>query len=1096
MTYTPSTAKDNLDSIAYVNIVDVLCEGEIQGFASPSAAGYTRDSAEWNKALLKDIYANDTPILRSSADITNLQDTDYNFQDVEISARYGTNSQSALPEFNRVETEITVGTTVEKDNPITRTITDTDTDTVRLTISVPALQKFQDNGDIVGTSIRLEIQVAENGGDFETVIADKISGRTNDLYQRDYEVDLTGRAFPLDLRVVRITNDSNNPKVANAFQWSSFTQIVSRKMRYPNTACVGLRLSAQQFSSIPSRSYRIRGLKIQLPSNATVDASNGRVTYSGVWDGTFGAAEWCADPAWCLYALLTNTRWGFGQHIDATQIDKWSFYQASIYSNTLVDDGFGGQEPRFQCNVNIQTLDQAYNLINELCSVFRSMPFWSTGALTVAQDSPQDATFQFNQSNVINGEFGYSTADVSTRFNSVTVSYFDMGTRDAAFEIVEDAELIAKYGFNSTEVSAFACTSRGQARRLGRWLIYSNNNEAETITFATSIDAATICRPGQIIEVADPMRAGVRRGGRVSSATTTEITVDNASASDIPATASATLAVILPDGRMESRPITSVSGRQITVDPAFSEAPTNNSIWIAQDTAVQTSTWRVLAVNEGNDGTFGVTALAYNSSKYGYVENGEALQTRDITNLDVIYPGPDNLSYTLQLYNLNGQARVKIVLSWDVVKGATAYKVRFRADDDNWSEQIVQTGTGYEILDARVATYQIEVGSLNAALRQTGVSQLTLSSSGRSVPPADMTGLTILPADDGTALLRWNLSADLDVVLGGNVLIRHSTALSGATWEESQSIVDAVSGNSTERRVALLEGTYLLKFADVEDNRSINPATVVVDLPAVFPRLSVTTYAEDATVPPFQGNATDLVYSEELDGLILPGGDAVDDMALDDDFDALPSIDGVGGVVPTGEYEFGSTFDMGARYDVNLQRRFVTRPYLPSALWDDKFEDIDLWAAIDEDNLDKVDAKLYVRSTDDDPSGTPTWNDWTEMVNGVKRGRGFQFKTIATSTDTSVSIVIDELGAVMELQQHSEQSGSLTSGAGTYTGTFANAFYQAPAVAISPSDMATGDYLELTNITRTGFQVTFKNSADTAVSRSFKYVAVGYGREV
>jgi predicted phage tail protein len=1093
---TPTEAKDSLDSTAYANIIDLLCEGEIEGFATPSKAGYARDSANWNKALLKDVFANDTPILRESADVTDIKDTDYNFTDFQISNRYGTNDQDPVTGFDRVETEVSIGVEVQKDTPITRTITDTDTDTVRVTISLPALQQFTDQGDIIGTSVQLQIQIAENGGAFATVIEDKISGRTGDLFQRDYEISLVGRVFPIDVRVVRVTKDSTSSKLANLFNWASYTQIVSRKMRYPNSAYTAIRISAEQFSNIPSRSYRIRGLKIQLPSNATVDIATGRVTYAGVWNGTFGAAQWCADPAWCLYALLTNTRWGFGQHIDAAQIDKWSFYQASIYANELVDNGFGGQEPRFQCNVNIQTLDQAYNLINELCSVFRSMPFWNTGTLTIAQDSPQDATYQFNQSNVINGEFGYSTSDVSTRFNSVTVSYFDMGTRDTAFEIVEDVDLIAKYGFNSTEITAFACTSRGQARRLAKWLIYSNQYEAETITFATSIDAGTICRPGQIIEVADPMRAGSRRGGRISSATTTTVTVDNASASSIPTTSTPTLAVILPDGRMESRPITAVSNNTITVDPAFSEAPAANSIWIAQNTAIQTSTWRVLAVTDGGDGTFGVTALAYNSSKYAYVEDGEELQVRDITDLNIKYPGPANLTHTLQLYNLNGQARVKIVLNWESVTGSSGYKVRYRADDDNWSEQIVAKGTSYEILDARVAIYEIEVWTLNAALLQTGVSKLTLSSSGKSTPPADVTGLTILPADDGTALLRWNLSTDLDVVLGGNVLIRHSSVLSGAVWEESQSIVDAVSGNSTERHVALLEGTYLLKFADVDNNRSVNAATVVVDLPAVFPRLSVTTYSEDTTTPPFQGNATNMFYSSELDGLILDAGDAVDDMAVDGDWDALPSIDGVGGVVAEGEYEFGSTFDMGARYDVNLQRRFVTRPYLPSALWDDKFEDIDLWASIDEDNLDKVDAKLYVRSTDDNPSGTPTWGNWNELVNGVQRGRGFQFKTLATSTDTSVNIVIDELGAVMELQQHTEQSASLSSGAGTYTATFANAFYQAPAVAISPSNLATGDFLELASITRTGFQVTFKNSAGTAVSRSFTYVAVGYGREV
>ena len=324
---TPTQDKDNLDSTAYANIIDLLSEGEIEGFATPSATGYVRDSDNWNKALLKDIYANDTPILRESADIANIQDTDYNFRDFTINSRYGTNDQNPVTGFDRIEAETAVGIEVQKNTPITRTITDTDTDTVRVTISLPSLQEFKNSGDIVGTSVQLQIQIAENGGAFLTVIDDTIKGRTGDLFQRDYEINLAGRVFPIDIRVVRVTDDSTDTKLINAFSWASYTQIVSRKMRYPNSAYVAIRVSAEQFSSIPSRSYRIRGLKVQLPSNATVDISNGRVTYTGIWNGTFGAAQWCADPAWCLYALLTNTRWGFGQHINAAQIDKWSFYQ-------------------------------------------------------------------------------------------------------------------------------------------------------------------------------------------------------------------------------------------------------------------------------------------------------------------------------------------------------------------------------------------------------------------------------------------------------------------------------------------------------------------------------------------------------------------------------------------------------------------------------------------------------------------------------------------------------------------------------------------------------------------------------------------------
>ena len=1093
---TPTEAPDSLDSTAYANVIDLLGEGEIEGFATPSAAGYTRDTTNYNNALLKDIFMNDTPVLRASANISSLQPTDYNFKNLTLHPRYGTNDQTALTNFDRVETETVVGVEVERNVPITRTITDTDTDRVRVTISLSALQTFSDNGDINGSSVQLQIALSENGGAFSTVIDDTITGRTGDLYQRDYEISLVDRAFPIDIRVIRVTNDSTSTRTINAFQWASYTQIVSRRMRYPNSAYIGIRVSAEQFSNIPTRAYKIRGLKVQIPSNATVSLTTGRLTYAGIWNGTFGAAQWCADPAWCLWALLTNTRFGFGDHIAAAQLDKWSFYQASRYCNELVDDGFGGEEPRFQCNVNIQTQDEAYKLINDLSSVFRAMPFWNTGALTIAQDSPQDATYQFNQANVVGGTFSYSSSDTSTRFNSVTVSYFDMDTRDVAYEIIEDVGLISKYGYNSTEITAFACTSRGQARRLGKWLIYTNQYEGETINFASSLDAGIICRPGQIIEVADPMRAGARRGGRVSSATTTQITVDNATASTIPTGSSATLSVMLPDGRMQTRSISGVIGAVVTVSSAFSVAPIANAIWVAQDTAIRTSTWRVLAVTEGGEGICSITALSYNSSKYGYVEDGEALQFRDITNLNVIYDGPHNLSATEQIYNSNGVARVKIILSWDSVAGANGYRIRYRAGNNNWEVFNNVPANGYEIFDTSAVQYQFQVFTVNAALTVGNYSSLTFNAIGKTAAPADVDDLTMIPADDGTALLRWTRSTELDVLLGGSVLIRHSSLTSGATWDEAQSIVQGVSGNSSERSVTLLEGTYLLKFQDDLGNRSVNATLVVVDLPAPQPRQTVFTYAEDATTPPFQGNPTNMVYIADLDGLILASGDNVDSMALDGNWDALASIDSIGGVVSTGEYEFGSSYDMGARYDVNLQRRFVTRPYLPAALWDDKLDLIDSWSSIDENNLDAVDAKLYVRTTNTNPAGTPTWSAWQEIVNGIIRGRGFQFKTIATSTDASVNIIIDGLGAVLELQQHTERSATLTSGVGTYSATFANAFNTAPAIGITGYDMATGDTFAVTSVTRTGFAIVFRNSGGTAVSRNFVYAAVGYGREV
>jgi hypothetical protein len=386
---------------------------------------------------------------------------------------------------------------------------------------------------------------------------------------------------------------------------------------------------------------------------------------------------------------------------------------------------------------------------------------------------------------------------------------------------------------------------------------------------------------------------------------------------------------------------------------------------------------------------------------------------------------------------------------------------------------------------------------VSAGLRQSvQPARLTVQAFGKTAPPASVTGVSLIPIDGASAILSWERSTELDVVLGGKVLIRHNVAMVGATWEESQEIVAAAAGGQTQKQVPLLDGTYLLKFEDDSGNRSAVANAVVVDLPTPQPRLLVQSYREDQESPPFSGNPIDMLYNAELDGLVISTGVAVDSMATDGNWDALGTIDGVGGVLPSGEYEFGSTLDLGGVFDLNMTRYFVTRPYLPGNLWDDKLGDIDDWPEIDDSNIDGVNAQLYVRTTEDDPAVAPSWSGWREFSNAITRGRGFQFKVVATSSDPAQNIIIDELGCQLELQQRTEQSATLTSGAATYTVTFIDSFYQAPSVGVTGYDMATGDYFTIAAVTRTGFQVTFRNSAGSAVNRQFAYTAIGYGREI
>jgi hypothetical protein len=1073
--YTPTTAPDALDSTQYARILDLISEGEIEGL----------------KDGLKSIYVDNTPLQNANGS--------FNFKDVAVYTRNGTQSQELIPLANVIEDERVVGITVLQDLPVVRSISDPNVDAVRVTITVPQLQRFTDTGDIVGANVQLQIAVQYAGGGFTTVIDDTISGRSGDPYQRNYLITFNG-APPVDIRINRVTPDSTDPKLTDAFNWTSYTEIVNAKLRYPNSALIGLRVNAQQFSSIPQRSYLVRGIKVQIPSNATVDSATGRLIYAGVWNGTFSAAQWCSDPAWILWDLLTSKRYGFGDHIQAAQLDKWAFYAGSQYASALVPDGFGGQEPRFSCNVNIQAQEDAYKLINDMCSVFRAMPYWSTGALTVSQDAPADPAYLFTLANISQEGFSYQSSGQKIRPTVAVVSYLDLASREIAYEVVEDQEAIARHGVVTTQISAFACTSRGQAARMGEWLLYAEQYENEVISFTTSIDAGVLVRPGQVIEVADPVRAGSRRGGRVRSATVSAVTVDDTTG--LAAAATATLSVILPDGSVESRGVLAISGSIITLATPFSAAPNVNSVWIFQTSNIEASTWRVLAVQEQEGAKYLVNALSYDASKYAYIERDRPLQPRDVTDLNIIPAAPTNLRAEEALYEVNGVALSKLVISWQPIVGVKDYRIRWRAEDGNWTTT-TQARPDYEILETTATVYKIEVLSLNAGLRaSTEPATLTVQAFGKTAPPATVTGISLIPIDQASAIINWNRATDLDVLLGGKVLIRHNVAMVGAVWEESQEIVAAAAGSQTQKQVPLLEGTYLLKFEDDSGNRSLSAASIVVDLPTPQPRQLVQTYAEELESPPFNGNYTDMFYVSSLaeaggaDGIMLSSGLAVDAMATDGNWDGLPSIDSVGGVLPSGEYEFGSTYTFPGVFDANLRRRLVTLPYIPGDFWDDKTDLIDTWDLVDGTGGDRVNAATYVRTTQDDPSGTPTWGDWREFANAIVRGRGFQFKTIATSTDLTQNILISELGAELELQQRIEQSATITTSTATYSVVFENPFFQAPSVGITAYNMATGDFFQVASVTRTGFQVTFRDSAGSAVSRQFTYTAIGFGRQI
>jgi hypothetical protein len=691
------------------------------------------------------------------------------------------------------------------------------------------------------------------------------------------------------------------------------------------------------------------------------------------------------------------------------------------------------------------------------------------------------------------------------------VSYLDLNLRDTAFEVVEDTDSIAKYGVVKSEISAFACTSRGQANRIGRWLLFSERYEKEVCTFASSLDAGQQVRPGQIILISDPVRAGSRRAGRISAATTTAITVDNSVDTDLSIETGSLLSVILPDGSVEQRAVSTVVGRVITLQAALSDTPNVNSIWILESPSLQASTWRVLSINESDGINYGITAIAHNESKYAYIEDGTPLEFRDTTNLNVIPAQPSELAIISTplpgggsspevQYELNGRIAVKITFGWFAPQGIRKFRVKYRHEDDNFTTVTVQ-GTTFDIFDAKTGSYQIQVSSINSGnnllFSEPALAEYTVA--GLGAAPSDVQNVSAIATGEDMVILTWKQATELDVRVGGRVIIRHDPrALASADWNSSNDVVQAVAGSSTQKQVPLLPGTYFLKFEDFLGNRSTIATGVEVTLPEPESRIPAKEWAEQDLATPFSGTKTNCAYDAGETALVLTPNIYV----APDYWETIYCAGDCGA-----EYQFANTFDLGDIYDFRIRRYIVSRPVVFSTLFDAVSGNFDDQPGFFDGTVaDQINVVTYVRTTPDDPAGSPTWGPWTEFASGMIRGRGVQVKAIFTTETELIGVAIDELGATLELTRRVTTSlATLTSSSSAVTTvTFANAFYKAvtvgdpyytllPSLGITALSIGANTHAEITNLTRTGFNVEFLQGGSRQVV-NFTYNAVGYGR--
>ena len=1089
----PNIPSNVLASKQFQTLVELLGEGEIEGF--PSATG-SKGSTEYNTSALKDVFLNGTQVLQQAAG-TSPSDEDFNFQNVSFEPRFGTSDQTAIQAITEQETEFSVNQIVTTSSPVSVSITNTSVNAVRVTIAFNELQEFLADGDIDGAEVTLNIQTIENDGTTQTVITDTVKGRTASAYFRDYKVNLpSGTSFPVTVRVNRVTSDTNNnpnTTLRNQFTFTNYTEIINAQSTFANSAHVALRFDAKTFSSTPRRSFRVRGTKIKIPHNGTV-RSDGSISYSGTFNGTFKSdKEYSNDPAWVLYDLLTTSK-GFGDQIDTSNIDVFSFYSASVYASELVDDmtGTGNTEPRFSCNVVIQNQKQAYNLINELCSCMRAMPFYSAGTVALGQDRPTDASYLFNLSNVTEAGFTYSNSSLRTKHTVINVAYFDMETRTIEYETVEDTALQAKYGVVIKNLKAIAVTSRGQASRLGKWFLYTQNNEGEVVNFTTTLEAGVLVRPSQVIQIADPLRAGVRRGGRITTgSSSTQIKVDDENNTDLATTDSATLSVILRDGTLETRSISSISGTTITVSSAFSSIPQANSVWVIENTAVQLQTFRVIGVTEVDGLAYQVTAVAFNSSKYDSVEDGSTLTTRTITTLTQLKPAPSNLQGTEQIVVINNRAVSKLFVQWEPVQGVTEYMVQFRFKNENLISERV-TRPDFTIFETKAGTYEVRVFSFNALGKPSiQPATTTFTTVGKTALPDDPSGLTIEPISDEFVRLRFNPSSSVDVLHGGSVSVRHTPNTGAtATFSNATEIIPKLAGNITETLVPALTGTYLIKFIDDGGRRSNNAAKIIVTQPDPQPNQVILTEREDTDSPPFQGEKVNTFYDADFDGLLLDGTLTIDDVTQN--IDDLSNIDFAGPINSSGSYEFQNKVDLEGIFNLTLKRRFVTSGILPNDLIDSRTANIDTWTEFDGDLAEDVNAKLLVATTDIDPatSVSATYEQSGTTITITKTDHGYSVGdfvvidfTAGSAADGNYEIQTvpnDNSFTVTASASATISSGtSCTYGANfTQFNTFANGEYTARGFKFK-SELESNDPAQNINVTELGFEASVKRRTET-----------------
>lgn len=1004
--------------VEHAKVLDLISEGPIYGLSTGD---------------LQSVYLDHTPCQNNDGSL--------NTRDTHFALVYGAVNQPAIKGMSDVESEFAIGSKASTTDPVISTVTNTNATAARVKVSVPALYN-----ESKGDSVSFTIDILADGGAWTTVSGGTISDHFTSKFIKAYRIPLSGNG-PWQVRLTRTTADNTSSTRMNDIYFESLTTIIEARLSYPYCAMAAVSVDAEQYSKVPSRTYLLKLRLLQVPANydpiTRTYATSGTGTVDGVWDGTFKTA-WSDNPAWVFYDMASHKRYGAGDFLAATNLDKWALYTIAQYCDEFVDDGHGGTEPRFTCNCLITTRQEGIKLLGYLASVFRGICYWGSGLVTAVQDTDASPAAMFTASNVIDGKFSYSGTARRARHTAVVVYWDDPNNLyKKTPEYIEDQAAIATLGLNVLEVVAYGCTSQGQARRLGLWTLACELLETETVTFDTALEGV-VSRPGEIIQIQDQFRLGTRCGGRIVSSTETQVVLDS------PVTLAAGIAYqiscMLPSGAVETRVVSTGASTTDTIDVtvAFTAAPQEQGQWVmvAGDGSMDAELYRLITITE-SDGVYTHTALQHDAAKYLAIETGLVITP---TQAAAFNPHKSVLNLTLaeQLQDIGDQLSLALVASWSARTGAVGYSATCSLNYGPWQTMAV-TGTSARIMGAQIGSYRVRV----AAHYPSGISAYVET-------PTTITGASVLtaPIEDlvsvyvsGQSRIQWDALAIQGIIYEIRI---------GTSWGTAKVLSRTTNGwlDTTSDGTYWVAAKYLNSYG-TPASIAVSGATLTTNVVATWDE-SVTSWAGTLS-----GDA------------INSGGDLT--------LTAGKSL---------GYYEVPAShvIDLGTEQVCTVSAVYAFAGVMTSDV--DDWANVDLIPNVDGESSNLADVVLQIDTAP--ASGTFT-GTWKTFVPGQYKARKFKMRLVLTSDSPEVSPWVSAFAWTVDMPDRQERgTGVTTSASAVTTVTFAKPFQVTPNIQILIADKVAGDVVVFTTAaSTTGFSFEIRN-AGTRVSRTVNWIAQAY----